>query len=133
MAKMKVEYMGDLRTECTHLASKSQINTDAPVDNQGKGERFSPTDLVCTGLATCMMTIMGIMAKRDGVDMVGMIADVEKIMQQNPRKISEIKIAFKFSSKFDQAYKDKLIRAAHTCPVGLSLHPDIKQTVTFDF
>lgn len=133
MSKMLITYAGDLRTECTHLLSKTQIHTDAPVDNQGKGEKFSPTDLVCTGLATCMMTIMGILAKRDNLELVEMTANVEKIMQQNPRKICEIKIDFKCKNKFDAAYKEKLIRAAHTCPVGLSLHPEIKQTVTFDF
>lgn len=133
MAQMKVQYLGDLRTECTHLGSQTKIHTDAPVDNQGKGEKFSPTDLVCTGLATCMMTIMGIIAKRDGIDITGMTADVQKIMQQNPRKIAEIKISFHLVKKFESDYKDKLIRAAHTCPVGLSLHPDIKQTVVFDF
>lgn len=129
----KINYAGDLRTECIHLLSGTTINTDAPIDNQGKGEKFSPTDLVCTGLATCMMTIMGIIAKRDGVELIEMSANVEKIMQQSPRKIAEIKIDFHCSNKFDQTYREKLIRAAHTCPVGLSLHPDIKQTIVFNF
>lgn len=133
MGNFKVNYLGDLRTECEHLASQTIIHTDAPLDNQGKGEKFSPTDLVATSLASCMMTIMGILAKRDQVEITGMSATVEKIMQQNPRRIAEIKIHFRFSKKFDVEYREKLIRAAHTCPVGLSLHPEIKQTIQFDF
>ena len=129
----KVKYLSDLRTECSHIASNSMIHTDAPIDNEGKGEKFSPTDLVATSLASCMMTIMGIVAKRDNVDLTGMEATVEKIMQQNPRRIAEIKINFSFSKKFDQSYREKLIRAARTCPVGLSLHPEILQTIDFNF
>lgn len=130
-----VEYLGHLRTRCSHLVSNSQIETDAPVDNQGKGERFSPTDLVATSLASCMMTIMGILATREGIDrkLQNTSAKVEKIMNPSPRKIAEIIITFQFKQEFTAEEKVKLERAARTCPVALSLHPDIKQTIYFQF
>jgi putative redox protein len=135
MSGFLVHYKGQLRTECTHNQSQSQIQTDAPVDNQGKGERFSPTDLVATSLASCMMTIMGILAIREGIDgkLQDTIANVEKIMNPSPRKIAEIIITFQFHQEFTAEEKLKLERAARTCPVALSLHPDIKQTVHFQF
>src|SRR5579863_7616863 len=89
-----VEYLGDLRTQATHLKSGQTITTDAPIDNQGKGEAFSPTDLVCAALTSCMMTIMGQVASREGVNLKGLKTDVVKIMSANPRKIAEIKITF---------------------------------------
>ena len=126
-----VVYKGDLRTEATHIKSGETIITDAPIDNQGKGEAFSPTDLVATALASCMITIMGIVAKRDGIKMVGTRAEVEKIMGIDPRRISEIRIMIQFAFPVEEKDRLKLERAAHTCPVSGSLHEDLNEIVTF--
>ncbi|XZF15641.1 OsmC family protein [Chitinophagaceae bacterium MMS25-I14] len=129
----KVLYQGDLRTIATHLQSGTTIETDAPVDNQGKGERFSPTDLVATALASCMATVMGIAARTHNIDIDGTRFDVEKVMAANPRRIGEIKINITFPK--DRQYEDRhrslLQKAAMTCPVIESLHPDLKKTVLF--
>jgi|TARA_Y100000996_G_scaffold12082_1_gene9650 putative redox protein len=127
----KVKYKGELRTEAEHLRSGKTIITDAPIDNQGKGEAFSPTDLVATALASCMMTIMGIVAERDGIKLEGTIAEVEKIMAKNPRRIGEIKIKIKFSQKLNRDEREKLERAAKTCPVSGSLNENLKETFEF--
>jgi len=128
-------YRGDLRTQSTHLASGKQIITDAPVDNNGKGEAFSPTDSVASGLAACMMTIMGILANREHIDIVGLKADVTKHMQNSPRKISKIEVVFSLdgSKTISKEQGMKLRNAALTCPVALSLNPDIEQVVSFPF
>lgn len=128
-----VIYKGDLRTEATHLRSGTVIETDAPVDNQGKGERFSPTDLVATALASCMCTLMGIAARTHGINIDGTHCEVEKIMAANPRRIGEIKINLHFPESQTYTDKDKKIleHAAMTCPVFESLHPDMKKTVSF--
>ena len=129
----KVVYVGNLRTVATHLASGSVIETDAPLDNQGKAERFSPTDLVATALASCMCTVMGIYARNHGINIDGMSCEVEKIMVANPRRIGEVKIIMTFPK--DQLYSEKdktvLERTANSCPVLESLHPECKKTVTF--
>ena len=127
----KVKYKGELRTEAEHLRSGKTIITDAPIDNQGKGEAFSPTDLVATALASCMLTIMGIVAGRDGIKLEGTIAEVEKIMAENPRRIGEIKIKIKFSQKLNPDEREKLERAAKTCPVSGSLNENLKETFEF--
>ena len=127
----RVEYKGELRTEAVHLKSGKTIITDAPIDNQGKGEAFSPTDLVATALASCMLTIMGIVAERDGIKLEGTIAEVEKIMAENPRRIGEIKIKIKFSQKLNPEEREKLERAAKTCPVSGSLNENLKETFEF--
>jgi len=114
----KVVYKGDLRTEATHLASGKTIITDAPVDNEGKGEAFSPTDLVATALASCIITVMGIVARRNDIEMDETTAEIEKIMSVNPKRISE-------------KDRKKLEHAAHACPVGKSLHQDLKEEVEF--
>ncbi|MBA5793083.1 OsmC family protein [Flavobacterium sp. xlx-214] len=129
----KVIYKGDLRTESTHLQSGSVIVTDAPKDNHGKGEAFSPTDMVANSLATCMFSIMGIKAKQMDLDISESTADVTKIMQAEPRKISEIIVAIEMVGVADDKSRTILERAAMTCPVFLSLHPDIKKTVTFNW
>jgi len=126
-----VKYKGELRTEAEHLRSGKTIITDAPIDNQGKGEAFSPTDLVATALASCMMTIMGIVAERDGIKLEGTVAEVEKIMAKNPRRIGEIKIKIKFSQKLNRDEREKLERAAKTCPVSGSLNENLKETFEF--
>ena len=133
MTTSKIVYKGDLRTESTHLQSGTVILTDAPTDNHGRGEAFSPTDMVANSLATCMFSIMGIKAKAMEVDLVDSIAEVTKIMQAEPRMISEIIVSFEMNAVVDEKSKTILERAAMTCPVFLSLHPDIKKTVRFNW
>lgn len=127
----KVTYTGDLRTENVHLQSGHTFITDAPLDNNGKGEAFSPTDTVATGLANCMLTVMGIKARDMGVDMSGTTAHVNKIMATDPRRISKIEIALHFPFEADDKTKTILERVATTCPVYYSLHPDIEKIITF--
>ena len=126
-----VTYLGALRTEATHVDSSEQLITDAPKDNQGKGEAFSPTDTVATALASCLLTIMGIKARDLNLTLDGTKANVQKIMGTDPRRIIEIKIDIEFSNSFDSKFKMILERAAKTCPVANSLHPDLKQNLTF--
>lgn len=128
-----VVYKGELRTVATHIASGTVIETDAPVDNQGKGERFSPTDLVATALATCMCTIMGIAARAHQIDIDGVSCEIQKIMVADPRRIGEIIVDLHFpvSNSYDDKQKKILEHAAMTCPVFQSLHPDLKKTVSF--
>ena len=127
----KVTYLGGLRTEAQHLASQEIIITDAPKDNQGKGEAFSPTDLVATALASCMITIMGIKARDLEIDLTGTQAEITKIMGTEPRRISTLQIQLTFNSSFDSKTQTLLERAALTCPVAHSLHPDLRQEVLF--
>lgn len=126
-------YEGNLRTVCTHLRSGSTVETDAPVDNNGKGERFSPTDLVATALGTCMMTIMGMRAREMKVNLEGVRIEVEKLMKADPRRISGVNLTFHFPETLvvDDDQKAILERAAHTCPVMYSIHPDIRVNVLF--
>jgi putative redox protein len=131
---MKGIYQGELRTELTHLRSGNKIITDAPPDNNGKGEAFSPTDLACAALSSCMMTLMGIFARSEGIDLAGLRSEIVKIMDNNPRKIAEIQITFTHVNLVaTDVQKEKLKHAALTCPVALSLSENIKQTVTFHF
>ncbi|MFM8349197.1 MAG: OsmC family protein [Bacteroidota bacterium] len=131
---IEVKYIPGLRTESTHLRSGVAIVTDAPVDNNGKGESFSPTDLVCSALASCMMTIMGILAEREGIDLTGLKADVIKLMSANPRKIAGIRIHLTHPGLVaTDEQKEKLRRAALTCPVALSLGETVTQEITFGF
>jgi putative redox protein len=127
-----VDYNGGLRTTCTHLRSNSQFETDAPVDNNGKGERFSPTDLMATSLATCMITVMGIRARSLGFDLDGTKIEVEKIMKADPRRVSGINLFFHFPENLQQlepAVKELLIQVGVSCPVQFSIHPDIKVNI----
>jgi len=134
MTTLTTEYKGSLRTENQHTRSSSIVITDAPVDNQGKGEAFSPTDLVCTALSSCMLTTMGILADRENIDMKGLQTEVVKIMSGAPRKIAEIQITLSHPAlEATEVQKQKLKNAALTCPVALSLHESVKQTVTFNF
>ncbi len=131
---IEVKYIPGLRTESTHLRSGVTIVTDAPLDNNGKGESFSPTDLACSSLASCMMTIMGILAEREGIDLAGMKASVVKIMAANPRKIAGIRINLTHPGLVaTDEQKEKLRRAALTCPVALSLGESVSQEITFGF
>ncbi|MBK7587878.1 MAG: OsmC family protein [Bacteroidetes bacterium] len=132
----QIIYLGDLRTQATHLQSQTIIDTDAPKDNQGKGERFSPTDLVATALGSCMLSIMGIAANTHSMDIVETSVDIEKIMVADPlRRIGEIKVDIHFPSTKTYTDKEKKIleRAALTCPVYLSLNENVQKTVTFNW
>jgi putative redox protein len=133
MATSNITYLGGLRTQATHLQSQSQITTDAPKDNHGKGEAFSPTDLVATALGSCMISIMGIVAMKENFTSIeGTKAEVLKVMATDPRRISEIHVKLIFpKNKFTDKEKIMYERAAHACPVSKSLHPDLKQVVEF--
>jgi len=133
MPTSKVTYLGDLRTSSIHLQSGSEIISDAPTDNNGKGEAFSPTDTVANGLATCMFTVMGIKARDMNIDFSGATAEVTKIMAADPRRISEIHITFDMKMTADDKTKTILERTAETCPVNMSLHPDIKRVIVFNW
>lgn len=132
MSQMKVQYLGNLRTEATHLESGTVIQTDAPKDNQGNGEKFSPTDLMCTSLASCKLTIMGIKARALGVSIDGVTVDIQKIMTQSPpRRVAEVVLKFNWNGvkeKITPEQMESLKRSAEACPVALSLHPEVKIT-----
>jgi uncharacterized OsmC-like protein len=133
MATSKVTYLGDLRTASIHLQSGSEFVTDAPIDNNGKGEAFSPTDSVANALATCMFTVMGIKARDMQIDISNSTAEVTKIMAAEPRRIAEIHIVFTMNTTVNEKTKTILERTANTCPVFYSLHPDIKKEITFNW
>lgn len=131
---IQTKYLGELRTESTHLKSGNKIISDAPLDNNGKGQAFSPTDLLATSLATCMITVMGIKANAAGLNIDGIDCAVTKIMAINPRRVSEVVIEMNFAANnFSEEEKEMLRNAAYTCPVALSLHPDLKKSVVFNF
>lgn len=127
----KVIYKGNLRTEATHLKSGNVIITDAPTDNHGKGEAFSPTDLASTSLASCILTIMGIAANKHDIDMSGAHATVHKTMASDPRRIAKIEIEIVMPEKIYDKKQIKILEAAaHHCPVGLSLHSETEEVVS---
>lgn len=128
----KITYLGDLRTSCIHLQSGTNVLTDAPTDNHGKGEAFSPTDLVATSLGSCMISIMAIKAKDLDVDLIDSTIEITKVMQAEPRRISKIIVVLNLR-KTTEKNIIMLERAAMTCPVFLSLHPDIEKEVTFNW
>ena len=129
----KITYLGDLRTSSIHLQSGTEILSDAPIDNNGKGEAFSPTDLVANATGSCMMTIMAIKAKDLNVDLIGTTVEVTKIMQTEPRKIARLEIIMNMSIATDEKTKTILERTAMNCPVLLSLNPDIEKDVTINW
>jgi len=132
MATSTIIYTGELRTVAVHLQSGVEIITDAPTDNQGRGEAFSPTDLLATSLGACMLTIMGINARANGIDIDQTRLEITKTMATNPRRVSEIKIIITFPNKaYSEKEKQMLQIAALNCPVAKSLHPEIKQDVNF--
>ena len=129
-----VSYQGHLRTESTHLQSGTSVVTDAPTDNNGKGETFSPTDLVSSGLASCMMTIVGIEADKRGIELKEMRAEVTKKMASSPRRIETISITLHLNApKINNNHKTVLLEAAKNCPVALSLHPNLNQELKVIF
>ena len=133
MATSIVRYLGELRTSSMHMQSGTEILTDAPLDNNGKGEAFSPTDMVANSLATCMITIMAIKARDMDIELKGTTAEVTKVMAAEPRRISEIHIHFEMDYAADDKTKTILERVAMQCPVHFSLHPDIKKMITFNW
>ncbi|MES2873896.1 MAG: OsmC family protein [Bacteroidota bacterium] len=134
MATIQTTYLGELRTEATHVYSGNKTITDAPLDNQGKAESFSPTDLLTASLGSCMITIMGIAAREHGINIEGTTCTLTKIMASDPRRVSEIQVVLNFP-KGDYTDREKAIleRSALTCPVAKSLHPDLVQKVTFNY
>jgi len=120
-----------LRTAATHIRSGNEIITDAPLDNHGKGEAFSPTDLLSSALVSCMMTVIGIMADTHGINVSGMEGDSLKIMGTNPRRIIGIEVQLSFPRAYSEHDRVLIERTARTCPVAMSLHPDLKQEITF--
>ena len=131
MTTSEVTYQGDLRTTAIHLQSNNEIITDAPTDNQGKGEAFSPTDLLATSLASCMLTIIGIKARDMEIDVEGTTAEVTKVMSVDPRRVSEIQVIITFQQALDDKTRKIFYNTALTCPVAKSIHPDIAQNVVF--
>ena len=127
----KVQYKGNLRTECTHMKSGSVVSTDAPVDNNGNGVLFSPTDLVATSLASCMITVMGIKADQSGISFNKVQAEVLKSMESNPRRISEVKVKIEIDENWSTKEREIMERTGLTCPVAQSLHPDAIQNISF--
>lgn len=134
MTKMTTRYLGDLRTEATHLQSGEKLITDAPLDNQGNGEFFSPTDLFSTSLGSCMLTIMGISARTYGFSIDGTRVETEKVMGTNPRRVVELIIDI-YLPHINYSDKERRLieSSAKTCPVANSIHPDIKKTITFHY
>lgn len=134
MKTAEITYLGNLRTEATHLRSGAKFITDAPVDNNGKGEAFSPTDILSTSLGCCMLTIMGIAANTHNINIEGASIEVTKIMEASPRRVGEVVIEFKMpANNYSDKEKQILEHAAKTCPVALSLSPALKQTITFRY
>jgi len=134
MTTIKTIYLGELRTENEHLQSGNKVITDAPTDNRGKGEYFSPTDLLATALGSCIMTIMGIKARDNGIDIEGTQVDVTKIMASDPRRVAEVVVEFTFPAKnYTDEEKQLVESVAGVSPVPLSLHPDMVQTIKFNW
>lgn len=126
-----VVYLGGLRTEATHTRSGSIILTDAPVDNEGKGELFSPTDLMATSLASCMLTVMGIRARKGNIPFANVQCEVTKIMKSNPRRLGKIMVNVIVSEEWNERQKAVMEQTGKDCPVALSLHPDVEQELNF--
>lgn len=134
MATSKITYSGGLRTRSVHERSGNEIITDAPLDNKGKGEAFSPTDLLATALGNCMLTIAGIAAAEHGFSIDGATCEITKVMAESPRRVAEIIADFSFPpNNYTEKEKKIIERAANTCPVFYSLHPDLKKRVSFNF
>jgi len=132
MATAKIYYQHSLKTKATHLNSGEELTTDAPKDNNGDGAYFSPTDLAATSLVSCMLTVMGIYANQNKLELGSISCEMTKIMASNPRRISEINIAVDWHTDLDEASIDKLKKVGLNCPVARSLHPDINQNVNFN-
>jgi uncharacterized OsmC-like protein len=133
MNTYEVKYQGNLRTTAIHLDSGSEINTDAPKDNHGLGKTFSPTDMLCSSLASCILTIMAIAVEKKNIDIKGTFAKVKKTMGSNPRRIIKIQIDIIFPKDYDSKTKTILERAAYSCPVHHSISENIEKNVSFSY
>lgn len=133
MNNYKGTYLGNLRCRIKHIESGSIINTDAPKDNHGKGETYSPTDLLATALGSCMVTIIAIRANAKKINLGAVDFDIEKVMQSCPRKVSEIKLTIKMNKTLSSTEREYLEKEGLNCPVALSLHPELKQQVSFEY
>jgi putative redox protein len=134
METVKTTYIGELRTKSTHIQSGSELLTDAPTDNHGRGEAFSPTDLLATSLACCIISTIGIAAQTHNFNIEGTEIKTTKIMTSNPRKVGEIVVEFYFPpNNYSEKEKKIIDHAIKTCPVALSLHPDVKQTISVHY
>ena len=133
MSTSKVTYLGALRTRNEHVKSGSTYITDAPLDNHGKGDAFSPTDTVATALANCMLTVMGVKARDLGIDLEGSVAEVTKVMASEPRRIERIEVIIELPSAISEKHQRILENTARTCPVLYSLHPDIDKHLRFNW
>ena len=133
MCQIIVEYVGELRTRAKHLKSGNEILTDAPIDNHGKGEAFSPTDLTAAALGSCILTIMGIAAESRRMDIVGTHSEITKIMGKSPRRIAKVQVQVYFKNNFSEIERKILETAAHSCPVHKSLHDDLKKEIIFHY
>ncbi len=133
MHTSELHYLGDLRTELKHVFSGAVIHTDAPLDNHGKAQNFSPTDLLATSLAACMVTIMGIESQRIGVELTGVRAAIVKKMSANPRRVSTIGVTIEMPSGISSEHREILEQAAHNCPVARSIHTEIVQDIGFKY
>jgi putative redox protein len=130
----EIKYLGDLRTEATHIASGDTAFTDAPIDNFGKGEAFSPTDNLATALGTCLLTTMALAANKKSIDITGASANVTKHMASDPRRVKKVEISvFMPAGNFDPETKKWLENVGNNCPVALSLHPDLEQVITYQW
>jgi putative redox protein len=134
MVSITISYQGDLHCEAVHGPSGNTLQTDAPKDNQGKGEAFSPTDLLATSLATCVLTTMAILARRIEIDLSGAAAKIDKIMSTDgPRRVASLPLTISIPVQPSEEERQKLENAARTCPVAVSLHPDIEKSITFQW
>lgn len=133
MKTAHVKYLGDLRTSATHIRSRNEIITDAPLDNHGKGEAFSPTDLLSSALLSCMMTVIGIMAAAHNINIEGMDGEVLKVMGTDPRRVIRLEIVLRFPRAYNEHDRVLIERTARTCPVAQSLHPDLVQEIGFEY
>ena len=133
MHQILIEYEGKLRTRAKHIKSGKEIITDAPIDNHGKGEAFSPTDLIAAALGSCILTIMGIAAESRGMDLKGTRSEITKFMGQNPRRINKVRIRIYFKNNYSKVERKILETAAHACPVHQSLHVDLKKEIIFHY
>lgn len=133
MVRMTATYLGEKHCKVEHEPSKTLLDTDAPKDNQGRGESFSPTDLVATALGTCVLTTMAIMAEKDGVSLTGSRMSVEKVMSAAPRKIASLKTVIELPTSIPTDYREKLEASGNNCPVKRSLHPDVQADIEYRY
>ncbi len=133
MATLKTVYKGNLRSEITHLQSSSVVVTDAPTDNNGKGESISPTDMVAGALGSCILTIIGMASEAHGFDIVGTEVETTKVMSASPRRIGEIHLTINFPRNYEDKHKRLIEASVRSCPVEQSLHPDIKRVITYNY